>query len=370
MLNKNGLNTQDALPNALLSPTATRNTQDAILTWFEQNKRDLPWRNTRDPYIIWLSEIILQQTRVEQGMPYFYRFLKNYPTVADFAAATEDEILKLWQGLGYYSRGRNMHHTAQIIVKEYGGHFPTSYEILLKLKGIGEYTAAAIASFSADEPKAVVDGNVFRWLSRYFGIDTPINSTRGKIIFTEVANKILDQAQPGTYNQAMMEFGSLQCKPQNPDCKSCPLQVDCYANRLGMTALFPVKLKTKKVRERYFNFILAQKEDSILMNKRGQNDIWRNLYELPLFETAEPIIAEELIQTDSFKQFFGEDVRICSVSDTIKHLLSHQKIFAQFIEIENFSEQYHNKLNWFYVSDDDLIKLAQPKLIFEFLQRN
>jgi A/G-specific adenine glycosylase len=339
-----------------------------IIAWYQRNKRDLPWRNTKDAYIIWLSEIILQQTRVEQGMPYFYRFVERYPTVSDFAAASEDEILKLWQGLGYYSRARNMHHTAQVILSDYAGRFPTHYHQLLKLKGIGEYTAAAIASFAGNEPRAAVDGNVFRVLSRYFGIDTPINSPKGKTVFTDLANQLLDQSQPGIYNQAMMEFGALQCKPQNPACEICPIQSGCQANQLGIINLLPVKLKPKKVKERYFNFIIARKNGFVLMNKRGPNDIWQNLHEFPLFETENPILAEELIQTDAFKQAFGDRVIIRSVSDTVKHLLSHQTLFAQFIEIENFLEQYHVGNDWLYVANEDLENLAQPKLIVDFFE--
>lgn len=338
-----------------------------IIAWYARNKRDLPWRNTSNPYIIWLSEVILQQTRVEQGMPYFYRFLDAYPTVAHFAAASEDEILKLWQGLGYYSRGRNMHYTAKKIVNDYAGQFPTDYATLLKLKGIGEYTAAAIASFAGNEPKAAVDGNVFRVLARYFGIDIPINSSQGKIAFTNLANELIDKDQPGIYNQAMMEFGALQCKPQKPDCEICPLQLGCKAKGQDLINLLPVKLKAKPVRERYFNFIVARKNNVVLINKRGPNDIWQNLYEFPLVETAERVTVEKLVKTDSFKQLFGNEVVICSVSNEVKHLLSHQKLFAKFITIENFSEPDLAKHSWFYITLDAFKELAQPKLIAEFV---
>jgi A/G-specific adenine glycosylase len=263
-----------------------------------------------------------------------------------------------------------MHHTAQVIVSDYAGRFPTHYHQLLKLKGIGEYTAAAIASFAGNEPKAAVDGNVFRVLSRYFGIDTPINSPKGKTVFTDLANQLLDQSQPGIYNQAMMEFGALQCKPQNPACEMCLIQSGCQANQLGIINLLPVKLKSKKAKERYFNFIIARKNDSVLMNKRGPNDIWQNLYEPPLFETKNPILAEELIQTDAFKKAFGDQVIIYSVSDMVKHLLSHQKIIAQFIEIRNFSEQYRVNSSWLHATIDDLKILAQPKLIFDFFENH
>ena len=221
------------------------NFAEEIIEWYQLHKRDLPWRNTNDPYIIWLSEIIMQQTRVEQGMPYFNRFAEKYPTVKQFANAKEEEILKLWQGLGYYSRGRNMHHTAKIVMEEHAGYFPSSYDSLIKLKGIGEYTAAAISSFSSNEAKAVVDGNVFRLLSRYFGIDTPINSGKGKKLFTELANELLDKSQAGEFNQAIMEFGSLQCKPKNPDCLACPLQVGCEAKKSNRIQELPIKIKSE-----------------------------------------------------------------------------------------------------------------------------
>ena len=339
-----------------------------IIEWYLLHKRDLPWRNTSDAYTIWLSEIIMQQTRVEQGTPYFNRFVEKYPTIADFASADEDEILKLWQGLGYYSRGRNMHHTAKIVMEEYAGYFPKNYASLIKLKGIGEYTAAAISSFSSNEPKAVVDGNVFRLLSRYFGVDIPINTGKGKRFFTELANELMDKSNAGTYNQAAMEFGSLVCKPRNPDCPACPLRPDCEAYRTGRINLLPVKLKTQKIRERYFNYILAQDERGILIHKRGPNDIWQNLYELPLFETERMIEAGSLKDQDNFVKAFGAEVKIKSVSSPVKHILSHQKLYATFIEIENYQEQFNLENGWFYVKRGDLENLAQPKLIFQFFK--
>lgn len=339
-----------------------------IIEWYQHNKRELPWRNTNDPYIIWLSEIIMQQTRVEQGRPYFNRFAAKYPTVDLFAAASEDEILKLWQGLGYYSRGRNMHQTAQLVMEEHAGYFPKNYDALIKLRGVGEYTAAAIASFSSNEAKAVVDGNVFRLLSRYFGIDTPINSNKGKKIFTELANELIDTSQAGTYNQAAMEFGSLQCKPKNPDCRVCPLLQGCFAYLTIRINELPVKIKAKKVRDRYFNYIIAVKNDLILIHKRGPNDIWQNLYEFPLIETEKPFKAKDLICSEDFKSAFGPNAVIKSVSKPVKHILSHQKLYATFIEIENYSEQFIEENGWLYVSLEELESLAQPKLISRFFK--
>ncbi len=339
-----------------------------IIEWYKDNKRDLPWRNTTDPYVIWLSEIIMQQTRVEQGTPYFIRFAEKYPTIADFASAHEDEILKLWQGLGYYSRARNMHHTSKLVMEKHAGYFPSDYESLIKLKGVGEYTAAAISSFSSNEPRAVVDGNVFRLLSRFFGIDIPINSGKGKKIFTSLANELIDKTDPGLYNQASMEFGSLVCRPKNPECSDCVLQDACEAYRTDRVAELPVKLKTGKIRSRYFNYILARSDKGILMNKRGPGDIWENLYDLPLFETERALAPEDLVNVEQFKKIFGDQTRICSVTKPPVHVLSHQKLYATFIEIDNNLEQFRTESGWAYVKMNDIEQLAKPKLIFQFFK--
>jgi A/G-specific adenine glycosylase len=339
-----------------------------VIAWYKQNKRSLPWRNTTDPYIIWLSEIILQQTRVEQGMPYFYRFAEAYPTVSDFASASEDDILKHWQGLGYYSRGRNMHTTAQMVMEEYGGYFPKKYDELIKLKGIGEYTAAAISSFADNEAKAVVDGNVFRVLSRYFGIAEPINTNRGRKDFTELANQLIDQNQAGLSNQAMMEFGSLLCRPKNPHCVRCPLSLSCIALKEGTVAELPAKLKNQKARNRYFNYFVLIKDSQILLNKRGAGDIWQNLHDLPLIETQEGISEHDLKVHSSFTRLFGELANVSRVYGPVKHVLSHQKIFAQFFIVKRFEEHFKDEKDWFYVDLDQVGKVAQPKLIFAFFK--
>ncbi len=235
------------------------NFNNELLSWYTNNKRDLPWRHTTDPYIIWLSEIILQQTRVEQGMPYFNRFVEHYPNVSSFAAADENEILKLWQGLGYYSRARNMLKTARLVQEQYNGAFPSAYDELITLKGIGEYTAAAISSFAANEPRAVIDGNVYRVLARYFGISEDINSTTGKKIFRITADELLNREHPALHNQAMMELGAMICKPKNPACGTCPVREGCYAFLNNATAALPVKINKVKVRERFFNYFLVVK---------------------------------------------------------------------------------------------------------------
>jgi A/G-specific adenine glycosylase len=339
-----------------------------LINWYLLNKRDLPWRNTRDPYKIWLSEIILQQTRVDQGLPYYHRFAEKYPEVGDFASASEDEILKMWQGLGYYSRGRNMHKTAQLVMEEHAGYFPSNYDDLIKLKGIGEYTAAAISSFSADEAKAVVDGNVFRVLARYFGIKEPINTSKAKTQFITIANEVIDKSRPAISNQALMEFGALHCRPKNPLCETCPLNMDCLALKQDLVNVLPLKKKKQTSRHRYFSYIVVADDNNVLMTKRGANDIWENLYELPLFETERQMNPESLINQTNFHDKFGSAM-IKRVYGPFKHILSHQIIHAQFIHIS------HNKAiadlqsnNWFLADYEQLDQLAQPKLIFAFFK--
>ncbi len=340
-----------------------------IQNWYLQHKRDLPWRNTSDAYVIWLSEVILQQTRVEQGMPYFYRFLEKYPNVTAFAKATEDEILKLWQGLGYYSRGRNMLFTARQILENNQGIFPTSYQELIKLRGIGEYTAAAISSFAADEAKAVVDGNVYRVLARWFGVEEPINSPAGKRIFQSLADEILDRKHPGQHNQAMMEFGAMLCKPKNPDCNICPVRENCNAYQTKRINLLPVKLKTVKIRERYFNYFLITDGDQILLNKRSIDDIWANMYDLPLIENQTYIPVEALSALPEFKSFFGDQAIIFSSSPVQKHILTHQRIFAHFVHLQVDTKKINMQPSWFFTSVDDLEKLALPKIVHQFLDQ-
>jgi A/G-specific adenine glycosylase len=341
------------------------NFADELVHWYHENKRDLPWRHTTDPYIIWLSEIILQQTRVEQGLPYFNRFLDQYPTINHFANASEDDILKLWQGLGYYSRGRNMLKTAQLIQANYGGKFPSKYDELIKLKGVGDYTAAAISSFAANEPRAVLDGNVFRVLARYFGIDEPVNSTKGLKIFKQLANEVLNKTQPATHNQAMMEFGAMLCKPKNPACGICPVRMGCEAFKTNATTWLPVKLKTVKIKERFFNYFLSFKNGEVLMNKRTGNDIWNGLYDLPLIETSGILTISEITQLPETENYFGKALKIKEVYGLQKHILTHQRLTIRFIWVEN--EPQLLEPDWFYTNVENLNKLALPKIIFLFL---
>lgn len=300
--------------------------------WYGVNKRDLPWRKTKNPYFIWLSEIMLQQTRVAQGLPYYLKFTHKYPTVFDLANAPEHEVLKLWQGLGYYSRARNLHYTAKSIAFEHNGVFPDTYKGLLALKGVGDYTASAIASICYNIPAPVVDGNVYRVLSRYFGVELAINSSEGVNYFKELAFQHIDNKDPGTYNQAIMEFGANQCKPKNPLCDSCPLVMSCLAYNSGKVNVLPVKLRKTKIRKRFFNYLLVHDGDFALIQKRLSKDIWKHLYEFPLIETPHEIDMDELVENEEFKQLMGNrDYEINLYNELPKiHKLSHQHIHTFF----------------------------------------
>ena len=267
-----------------------------IIQWYLLNKRDLPWRETKDPYAIWLSEVILQQTRVDQGLSYYHRFLTAFPKVKDLADAEEFEVMKLWQGLGYYSRARNLHSTAKSIVEKHGGVFPNRYEDIIALKGIGPYTAAAIASFAFGLPFATVDGNVYRILSRIFGLEIPIDSTIGKKQFAQLGNELLDKTQPGLFNQAMMELGALICSPKNPQCDICPFKKDCKAKALDLIDVLPVKEKKVKVKVRVFHYLVMSDEKSVVMKRRGAGDIWQGLFDFPVIEDMKPLNNAELIK--------------------------------------------------------------------------
>ena len=306
----------------------------SLIGWYSVHKRDLPWRDTTDPYIIWLSEIILQQTRVDQGYSYFIKFIRRFPSVKDLAAADEDEVLKLWQGLGYYSRARNLHATAKIITSQYNGIFPPVHKDILSLKGVGEYTTAAILSFSYNLPYAVVDGNVYRVLSRVFGIEEPIDTTKGKKIFAELAKTLLDKKNPGLYNQAIMDFGALQCVPVSPNCTECPIADFCFALAENKISELPKKQGKQKSRNRYFNYLDIRFNDNMYIQKRTAKDIWQNLYELPLIESDVPLTWEQLEKDNRFQNIF-QNTAISSISPPVqlKHVLSHQVIYASFYKI-------------------------------------
>jgi len=307
-----------------------------LIQWYLQNKRDLPWRKTPHPYPVWLSEIMLQQTRVAQGLPYFLAFMEAFPTVHDMAAAPEEQVLKLWQGLGYYSRARNLHATAKHVEFELGGNFPGSYDGLLKLKGVGEYTAAAIASICYGEAVPVVDGNVYRVLSRVFGVETDISSSGAKKEFTTRAKTLIPQNNASEFNQAIMEFGALQCVPKSPDCSICIFNSVCAAFNTGRVNQLPVKLKKTKVSNRYFNYLVVRdSEGRSIIRKRTGKGIWHNLYEFPLLETEAEIPESETIRLiNDFKElgFTPKDIRLIN-REAIVHKLSHQHLSIRFWEV-------------------------------------
>ncbi len=337
-----------------------------LIKWYLQNKRDLPWRKTVDPYQIWLSEIMLQQTRVAQGMPYFFAFTKEFPTVKDLADAPEEKVLKLWQGLGYYSRARNLHKTAQYIAYDLNGIFPDSYKELLKLKGVGEYTAAAIASFSYNESVPVVDGNVFRVLSRYFDVETDIAIPSAKKEFAALAQEIMSKDDPAVFNQAIMEFGALQCVPKSPDCTNCDFNESCAALQKGKVSQLPVKSKKVKVTNRYFNYLIL--EDSLgntLIQKRTDKGIWHNLYEFPLLETQSIVDFDVVSKTAKEKLFPSYTIigiEECSES-TVVHKLSHQHLHIQFWKVK-VKEKIENGID-----AEKLKTFPFPIVIYNFIEK-
>lgn len=303
-----------------------------ILNWYHIHHRDLPWRQTREPYKVWLSEIILQQTRVAQGMPYYLRFVEAFPTVRDLAKAPEEQVLRLWQGLGYYSRARNLHQSAKMVVEDFDGEFPKTFKGLKSLKGVGDYTASAIASFCFDEPEPVVDGNVYRVLSRYFGVDMAIDSTQGIKYFKELAREVMDREHIRDYNQGIMEFGAIQCTPKKPYCTSCPLQESCTALKENIVDVLPVKQNKTKVRNRHFNYLvlLDAKENTILEQRIGKG-IWQNLYQFPLIESKKRLLAEELNQIIKEKELIPEQESLSLYNnEPIVHKLSHQHLYTHF----------------------------------------
>ncbi|MDX9882962.1 MAG: A/G-specific adenine glycosylase [Prolixibacteraceae bacterium] len=342
-----------------------------IYTWYAANRRDLPWRETGDPYKIWLSEIILQQTRVAQGLTYYLRFVEKFPTVSDLATAPEDEVLKLWQGLGYYSRARNLHAAAKYIDKELNGIFPSAYESIHALKGVGEYTAAAIASFAFHLPHAVVDGNVFRLLARYFGISEPIDTGAGKKLFRKLAGELVPPGNPALHNQAMMEFGALQCVPVKPACLLCPLQTGCFAHSNKLVGYFPVRNRKSVARNRYFNYFVIFSGSSVFLKRRKEKDIWKNLFEFPLVETKNEISAKEIIggkEVSSLLSGFLE-MKLERVTDWKKHLLSHQKIIYRFFILQVEKEKKISS-GLIKVEKKDIFNFAVPKLVESFINNS
>ena len=345
-----------------------------LIKWNESVERPMPWKGEKNPYLIWLSEIILQQTRVEQGLPYFEHFKTQYPNVQALAAASNDTIMKSWEGLGYYSRARNLHAAAKYVVEELDGVFPTSYDGILQLKGVGPYTAAAIASFAYDLPYAVLDGNVFRVLSRYLGLEVPIDSTEGKKRFKEAAqvSLLLSEALPSIYNQAMMDFGAIQCKPKAPLCGKCPMMHSCRAYIDDRVGGLPVKAKRIKKKTRYFHYLVLRFNGKVLLHKRAQKDIWHSLYEFPLIEFDKIADREEDIRcTPLWEAIIGnEPVSITHIAGPYQQTLTHQKVYASFWEIDFKKDRKPNSDTFIAVEQKNLSKFAFPKIIDCYLQDN
>lgn len=343
-----------------------------LLSWYGRHKRSLPWRDTINPYFIWLSEVILQQTRVAQGLPYYLKFTEAYPTVQDLASAPQDEVLRLWQGLGYYSRARNMHHTAQQIVNEFGGKFPEKYAELLQLKGVGSYTAAAIASFAFKEQVAVLDGNVFRVLARIFGVADDIASPAARKVFQKLADSLIPADEPDTFNQAIMEFGAIQCTPVMPDCMFCPLQQSCFAFNHGMVQELPVKSKAKAARPRFFHYIVLEHEGQFYMRRRLEGDIWQGLYDFYLYESMDGQLDEKQLLHDL--QAAGASIDTGTLilpQKSYKHVLSHQKITAWFYHLKlklRLTEEVLQEARLVAFTPQQIEELPKPVLINNYLK--
>jgi A/G-specific adenine glycosylase len=326
---------------------------DVLITWYRKHKRDLPWRKTRDPYFIWVSEIVLQQTRISQGTSYYQRFIKKFPNIYSLANANLDEVLKVWQGLGYYSRARNMYETANNIVNEKNGIFPTNSCELKQLKGIGEYTAAAIASISYNEKIPVVDGNVLRWIARLNGYDAPLSSVKLKDEVYQKCVEYMLHSNPGEFNQAMMEFGALQCKPGKPECSTCPFSEICKAHIHHLEEKIPTKNKVNKQKTRYFHYFILKYKGKVVLKKRTEDDIWKGLYEFPMIETKRKTSFKTILETKDAKKMFITKFKSCrEIGKEVRHLLSHQIILARFFEL-TFSETPK-----FNIQNADIVQIA------------
>jgi A/G-specific adenine glycosylase len=350
---------------------ATTDFSDKLIRWYETNKRELPWRNTRDPFRIWISEVILQQTRVEQGLKYYNAFISRFPDIHTLAKASEQDVIKIWQGMGYYSRARNIHATAREIIMKFDGHFPGDYGELLKLKGIGSYTASAISSLAFDLPFPVADGNVQRVISRLYGIKDPVNTSRVKNEIQQVLEILMDRSRPGLFNQAIMEFGALFCKPKNPDCAGCLFCAECKAFQAGKVSEIPDRGRHPKVYERYFNYlVLLSKEGhsrKLFLNKRTGSDIWKNMYDFPLIETKRMFATEEFFRSHPFIRLLGDaDYSVIQISPELKHMLSHQRLHVRFFILE--VRKFHPG-GFLKISPEEIHEYPVPRLIERFLDQ-
>ena len=348
------------------------NLKNNLFNWYHIYKRDLPWRNTQNPYYIWISEIILQQTRVNQGYDYFKRFIDRFPDIITLANSEEQDVLIIWQGLGYYSRARNIHSAAKKIMKEFNGIFPNKYEDILNLKGIGEYSAGAIASLAFKKPYPAIDGNVQRVISRLYEIDKPISSANGKNEIKSIVLSIMDKNNPDIFNQSLIELGALICKPLNPDCEICPINNHCFAFKNKTQQNFPVKIKTNKPRDRFFYYIVIKikkaNQEYIYINKRLKNDIWKNLYDFPLIESNSQIPLNDNVFNDISNLLMHKNFIISKISSTVKHQLSHQTIYATFIEIET-EQEIIDKTTYNLIPIRLLKDYPLPKLIENYVEK-
>jgi len=340
-----------------------------LIKWYRHNGRDLPWRNTTDPYKIWLSEIILQQTRIVQGLPYYFKFLDTFPTIKDLAEAEEQQVLRLWQGLGYYSRARNLHACSRQVVSEYNGEFPSTYEELLKLKGVGKYTASAIASFAFDQNKAVVDGNVFRVLSRVFGIEDDIAEAKTFKVFESLADDLVRGKNAAAFNQGIMDFGAIQCTPKSPSCGLCPFSETCVAFNTGRQNHLPVKSKKVKVKERHFAYLIFEYKEQLLLKERGAKDIWQGLNDFPLIESKQSTSEDEVLGELKMEGLIHLDT-----SEMHKHVLTHQRIFAKFFRFKVNDSANFAKLQNHYGARpydmDQIESLPKPILIENYWKQS
>ena len=341
-----------------------------LLNWYNHHKRELPWRGEKDPYKIWVSEIILQQTRIAQGWNYYLRFIERFPTVVELANASQDEVLKHWQGLGYYSRARNLHTGAKYIVNQHNGKFPRQYKDILKIKGVGEYTAAAIASMAFLLPYPTVDGNVFRVLTRIFGIHTPIDTSAGKKEITSLANKLIDKKQASTFNQAIMDFGALQCIPANPNCAACCFEFLCVAKQNNLQSVLPIKSQKIKIRTRYFYYLYIHYQGKTIIQKREKNDIWNSLYEFPLVESDKELSIDKVLSDVFLKKTFKNCVyTVDVVSPLYRHQLSHQLIIAQFITLVVAEGKPVATAPLLFISKSEIDKYPIARLTERFLEK-
>ena len=337
---------------------------DKLLGWYYQNKRDLPWRKTKNPYLIWVSEIILQQTQIKTGLNYYQRFIEKFPTVKSLSIASEIEVLSIWQGLGYYNRALNMLISAKMVMKQYNGIFPIKYNHLIQLKGIGEYTASAISSICANEKKAVVDGNVYRFLSRLYNIDIPINTNQGKKEFQKIADKMLPNKNSGTYNQAIMEFGSMHCRKHRPKCNTCPFQLKCLSFKYGVIELRPVKNRQTITKTRYLNYFLIRNKREFIIQQRSANDIWKKLYELPLIESKNEMTTEQLLKHHYLKNLQITNIKHLSY---IKHKLTHQNLEISLWAAWTKKMKFRN--NFLKITLDEVPKYPFPKPLKQYFDK-